>query len=401
MLKIAIVGCGQIAEGHIEEIRKIDGTEVVAVCDIEELMAEQLAERYGVPKYYDDFQKLLSETNPAVIHITTPPQSHLSLSKIALAAGCHVYVEKPFTVTVEETDELLLLAEKAVKKLTVGHIYYFDPPAVAMRELISKGVLGEVVHVESFYGYNLAGSFGSAILGNINHWVHKLPGKLFQNNIDHLLNKITEFIPDDSPEIIARGYKQRYESFRDIRDDMFDELRVMINGKGITSYATFSSHVRPAGHFARIYGTKGIAHVDYVSRTITVDSGPKMPSAIGRLILPFATGFQFLREGRKNIISFAKSEFYFFAGMNKLIRLFYDSILKDKPLPISYRDIRRVTAFMHEIFRQASQGGNINENFSNGSFRFSGVAYCKQAVGARGKRYSMFDTTGKQGCRSC
>lgn len=72
MLKVAIVGCGQIAESHVQELRKVGCAQVVAVCDIEGLMAEQLAERYDIPKYFDDFNRLLSETKPDVIHITTP-----------------------------------------------------------------------------------------------------------------------------------------------------------------------------------------------------------------------------------------------------------------------------------------------------------------------------------------
>lgn len=278
-----------------------------------------------------------------------------------MKSGCHVYIEKPFTVNLSEADELLTLAEKEGRKVTVGYSYYFDPPAMVMRELISKGILGEPVHIESFYGYNLSGPFGSAILGNRNHWVHSLPGRLFQNNIDHLLNKITEFIPDENLDIYAIGYKFRSEVAGDHRDEMFDELRVMIKGKRISAYATFSSHARPVRHFTRIYGTKNVIHVDYISRTVTFDQGPKYPGAIGRLLPPFEIGFQFLKEGGRNVVKFIKSDFHFFAGMNRLIRLFYESILKDNPVPIPYREIRRITAIMQEIFRQINQGNTMNE----------------------------------------
>src|SRR5690606_9954391 len=109
------------------------------------------------------------------------------------------YVEKPVTPTHAETAKLLALAERANKKLTVGYTYLFDPPALAMRELIAEGAIGEVVHVESYYGYNLAGPYGAAIMADADHWVHRLPGGLLQNNIDHLLNKLVEFFPDDEP----------------------------------------------------------------------------------------------------------------------------------------------------------------------------------------------------------
>jgi len=179
-LKVAIVGCGKIADGHVEEIQKLpELARVVAVCDLERLMAEQIAMRYGLSGVYDDLDRLLSEQKPDVVHITTPPQSHLPLAKRALDAGCHVYVEKPLTPIHEHTQDLVAYAEERGKLLTIGYTYLFDPPALAMRELIREGVLGEPVHVETFYGYNLAGQFGSAILADGAHWVHKLPGKLF------------------------------------------------------------------------------------------------------------------------------------------------------------------------------------------------------------------------------
>ncbi len=247
-LNIAIVGCGKIADNHIEEIQKIpDLARVVSVCDLELLMAEQVATRYGIRSYYDSFDRMLEVERPDVVHITTPPQSHLALGTKAMDAGAHVYVEKPLTLSYEDSKRLVAHAEQTGKKLTIGYSYLFDPPAIAMRELIAAGALGEPVHVESFYGYNLAGPFGAAILGDPTHWVHRLPGKLFQNNIDHLLYKVTEFLDEDEPKVVATGAVRRKERFGDERDNMLDELRVMIQGARTSVYGTFSSHINRPG----------------------------------------------------------------------------------------------------------------------------------------------------------
>ncbi len=354
-LKTAIVGCGQIADGHISEIQKLDCAEIVGVCDLEILMAEQAATRFGISRYYDKFGEMLEKENPDVVHITTPPQSHLSLASAAIDAGCHVYVEKPFTPTYDETVKLIEHAEEKNRKLTIGHIYFFDPPALALREMVSRGTMGEPVHVESFYGYNLAGPFGKAIMSNSTHWVHNLPGKLFQNNIDHLLNKIIEFVDDEQPLIKVFGKVQRTSRLGDIRDEMPDELRVMIQGSSTSAYATFSSHIKPTAHFMRLYGTKNIAHADFVARTLTLEQEPTLPSAIGRLLPAFNMGKQYKREGWKNVRRFLRSDFHFFAGMHNLVSRFYDSILLDTPPPISHRDIRRIGWMMDEIFRQLEE----------------------------------------------
>ncbi len=354
-LKVAVVGCGKIADGHVGEILKIETARLVGVCDLEILMAEQLARRHGVENYYDDLDELLEKQSPDVLHITTPPQVHLPLAVKAMDAGCHVYVEKPIALNYRDAEQIVQHAEKTGKKLTVGYSFAFDPPALVMRELVRQGVLGDPVHVESYFGYNLAGPFGTAILGDNTHWVHSLPGKLFHNNIDHMLNKITEFVEDDRPKIKAYGGKRREHSYGDVRDELLDELRVYIEGKQTTAYGTFTSHVKPVCHYARIYGTKNVLHVDYNIRTVTMEHGATLPSAIGRLLPAFGSGWGYQKEGWKNVFRFARSKFHFFAGMNRLMTDFYASITDGEPLPISYRDILRIAAFMEEIFAQLNQ----------------------------------------------
>ena len=102
MLKVAIVGCGKIADAHAAQIQRIEGCEIVGVCDREPLMARQLYERFPVKRYFTDLAELVSEARPDVVHITTPPESHFDIARFCLEQGCHVYVEKPFTLDAEE-----------------------------------------------------------------------------------------------------------------------------------------------------------------------------------------------------------------------------------------------------------------------------------------------------------
>ncbi|HEU4930310.1 MAG TPA: Gfo/Idh/MocA family oxidoreductase, partial [Candidatus Krumholzibacteria bacterium] len=269
-LKVAIVGCGKIADAHVEEVGKIANARVVAVCDRELLMAEQLAVRYGVLEHYDDFARLLDDIRPDVVHITTPPQSHLSLALQAIDAGCHVYIEKPFALTRAESARIVEHAVRAKRLVTVGHSFAFDPITVALRGMRDDGFLGDVVHVESHLGYNLSGAFGAALMGDRSHWVHGLPGKLFHNNIDHVLHKIEDFIPEDAPRMVALATRRLPGGLGDERDDLMDELRVMIEGSTSTGFASFSSHAVPVRHFARVWGTRNTVTADYTSRVLVV-----------------------------------------------------------------------------------------------------------------------------------
>ncbi|MEM9696001.1 MAG: Gfo/Idh/MocA family oxidoreductase [Myxococcota bacterium] len=352
-LKVAIVGCGKIADGHVEEIQKLDDmAEVVATCDLEPTMADQLAVRYGIERSFADFDRMLEQVRPDVVHIATPPGAHLSLARTAIEAGCHVMVEKPLAMNLADSRSLIEWAEAHGKKLTIGWTMLFDPPALVMRELIEQGELGEPIHLESYYGYDLSGAFGRALLATGEHWVHRLPGRLLHNTIDHMFNKMVEFIDDDAPEVIATGYRLRDERMGDHRDDFHDELRLIVRGRRVSAYGTFSSHVKPLAHYCRVFGTKNILHVDYVSRTVTFDSKTQLPSAIGRLVPAFDSAVQYAQEGGRNLLRFAKSDFHFFAGLNELFRRFYGSIRDDTSPPIPYRDILRVAALHDATWAQ-------------------------------------------------
>ena len=350
-LNVGIVGCGKIADGHVEAIQKLECARVAAVCDLEPILAEQLARRYGVPHWYSDFDRMLCENRLDVIHIATPPHSHLELSRKSAEAGCHVFLEKPLALNASDGRRLIDCMQNAGRKLTINYWYNFEAHALALKEYIADGNLGAPVHIESYYGYDLAGGFGQALFSDDRHWVHQLPGKLFHNIIDHAINKVTPFLPDEPLEIIARAYRRR-DMKEDLTDDVLDELRVMILGGSTSAYVTFSSHARPVGHFMRVYGTTNTVHLDYTFRTMMIEENQAIPSALGRLLPPFKTGWQSLRQGTHNAREFAGSRFHFFAGLNRLLSLFYESILHDTPVPIPYTEIMRVSEIMDEISAQ-------------------------------------------------
>ena len=178
MLKVAIVGCGKIADAHASQIQRIEGCEIVGVCDREPLMAKQLYERFPVKQYFTDLAELVDKARPDVVHITTPAESHFDVARFCLEQGCHVYVEKPFTLYAEQAQQLVDLAEEKRVKLTVGHNYQFSHVARRMRALVQSGYLGgPAVHMESYYSYDLGDpSYARALLGDKHHWVRQIAG---------------------------------------------------------------------------------------------------------------------------------------------------------------------------------------------------------------------------------
>jgi len=350
------VGCGKAAENHVREIQKLAGASLVAVCDLEPLMAEQLAMRYGIRKHFSDVDAMLDSERPDVVHIATPPQSHLLLAVKALDAGCHIFVEKPLTLGYADSQALVAHAIARNRKLTIGYGFYFDPIARTMRTLIAEGVLGEPVHIESFLGYALAGPFGSCVFADSEHWVHQLPGKLIHNVIDHLLNKVAEFVSDRAT-IHVQAWQR--ETNRHPACSMPDELRMMLLDTDRSAFATFTSHAQPVAHFQNVYGTKNTARLDFEIGTITLASTAALPGAFGRLSRTFGQGLQCFRQGTQNVMRFVRSEYHTLAGLNFLIDAFYESIRQDGPVPVPYRDMLKVAAMTEAVFAQLHEDRSL------------------------------------------
>jgi predicted dehydrogenase len=315
-------------------------------------MAEQLAVRYAVPRQYSDVAKMLDEEKPDVLHITTPPQSHLSLTKQAVAAGCHIFLEKPVALHHCDTEAIIESVVAAGRKLAVNYWPRFETPALELRRLYEAGELGNPVHVESSIGYDLGGEFGLALQRDPEHWVHRLPGKLFQNVLDHVLNKITPFVDDEHPFIHAIAWRGEASP----SGELLDELRVMIRGVKTSAYATFSAHARPVAQTLRVYGTKNTAHADFMGRTVVLERKQTFPSALGRLFPPFLAAKDYARQGMRNVNSFSHARFHFFDGMRRLLSEFYLCIEEDSQVPISYDEILRVSSMMERIFEQVYPG---------------------------------------------
>jgi predicted dehydrogenase len=289
MIKVGIIGCGKIADQHAEAIRYLSGCEIVGVCDREALMARQLKERFNIKQDFSDVQELLEIARPDVVHITTPPQSHYSLGKLCLEAGCNVYVEKPFTLNTEEAQGLIGLAKEKNLKITAGHNAQFTHAARRMREIIAEGFLGgKAIHIESYYCYDLSDrSYAKALLGDRNHWVRKLPGKLLQNVISHGISKVAEFLTGENPEVIAYGTTSLL--LKNIgEEDIIDELRVIISddNQRCTAYFTFSSQMRPLLHQLRIFGPKNGLIVDDDHQTVVRIKGAKYKSYLDQFVPP-------------------------------------------------------------------------------------------------------------------
>ena len=145
MTTAAVIGCGDVSVVHFEAIEALDGSELVAVCDVDPDTAARAGERYGVPSFASH-SELLAALRPDVVHIATPHDQHVQPAIDCLAAGVNVVVEKPVAHTPSEAERLVAAAEQpGAPKIAVCFQNRYNSTAQAMHALLSSGELGAVM----------------------------------------------------------------------------------------------------------------------------------------------------------------------------------------------------------------------------------------------------------------
>jgi len=371
MLRVAIIGCGKIADNHTAQIQRTKKAEIIAVCDNELLMAKQLSDRFNIKEYYSDVQKMLKSNQLDVVHITTPPQSHYQLAKMCLESGCNIYVEKPFTLDTNEALELIDIANQKGLKITAGHNAQFTPAMIRMRELVRRGYLGgKPVHMECHYCYDFGDvKYAKALLGDKEHWVRKLPGSLLQNIISHGISKIAEYLAGDNPSVVAQYFTSTF--LKQIgEDDIVDEVRVIIRDENdTTAYFTFSSQIGSAPREFRLFGPKNSLALNENNQTLIMLKNKGYKSYLTYFLPPIDFAKQYLCNFGINLKGFLTRSMLLHndAGLRTLISRFYDAIINNGPLPLSYREIILTSRIMDEIFNNIRKSAPALQESKHGA----------------------------------
>ncbi|MDM5315052.1 Gfo/Idh/MocA family oxidoreductase [Fictibacillus sp. b24] len=152
MIKFAIVGMGHIAKKHVEAINEADGAELVAVCDA---AAERLEEYSGKYETYTDLDEMLKMNQDIqVVNICVPSGLHARLTKIVAEHGRHIVVEKPMSLKLEDSEEMIKIAKENNVKLAVVHPNRFRPAIMKLREKMDQGVFGTMSHANATVRWN-------------------------------------------------------------------------------------------------------------------------------------------------------------------------------------------------------------------------------------------------------
>ena len=335
-MKIAIVGCGDIARAHIRFIVKKSRHSIVGLCDADVAKAEAFAKTFGIQKVHQTLAELLELQKPDVVHILTPPQSHAHLAMSAMRAGCHVLVEKPMALSVEEADAMIATAKAHGVRLCVNHNQLFDPVIVKARRLVDQGFVGAIIGLESYYGFNLAQT-------SERQWVGSLPGGLFQNLAPHPLSLLLHFLHDPlelQVSSLSTGTLGR---------QMPDELRVLIKGSDTLGTLSISLAIKPHLNFLRIYGSRAVLHVDLANMILSVERLRPLPKAAARGLMSVEHGARIALGAAENAIKVVLGRLQPYPGLGELIHRYYDSIERGSEPPVTGEAGRRIVQVFEQI----------------------------------------------------
>jgi predicted dehydrogenase len=145
MIKVGVVGCGEIAHrSYLPGLVSHDGCTVTAVCDRDPERARLAGEAFGVAARYDDYDRFLGEADVEMVVVLTTNPAHAANARAALEAGKHVLSEKLLANTVAEADRLIELARRQGVRLAVAPAVLVDPAIARAIRLVQRGALGKI-----------------------------------------------------------------------------------------------------------------------------------------------------------------------------------------------------------------------------------------------------------------
>ena len=149
LLRVAVIGYGYWGPNIARNLRALDSCELVAVCDKSPAALKRAARAYPGVQVTTDASELLRSPDIDAVAVVTPVWTHFDLAKAALENGKHVFVEKPFTATSAQAEQLIELAARKNLQIMVDHTFLFSGAVRKIRQLVDDGTLGPLYYFDS------------------------------------------------------------------------------------------------------------------------------------------------------------------------------------------------------------------------------------------------------------
>lgn len=252
-MRIGIIGAGKIGKLRVSSVKTDPGTELVAVFDINEALANAAVEGTAA-KAFTDMDRFMEVDMDAVI-VSTPPHLHADATVAAFAKGCHVLCEKPMSNTVEGAQAMVDASKAAGKILAVGFNLRYYPFVTFAREAVDAGKIGTIDHVRIFGGHNGLHNFSA-------EWQYKQPhsggGAMMDIGI-HMTDLARYFLGE-----VTQVYGVMSENVWKVKGSEDNAIAVFKSPDGIAaSYHTTWTEWKGYKSYVEVYGDKGMVRGAY------------------------------------------------------------------------------------------------------------------------------------------
>ena len=182
-LRVGVIGAGYWGPNLVRNFNEAPGADVVAVADLDQGRLEALRKRFPAVRMTTDHRELLNDPTIDAVCIVTPISTHRPLAEQALAAGKHVFVEKPLAGTVADAEAIAAAATLAKRTLMVGHTFVYNPAVTTVRGILERGELGKVQYVDSQrvnlglhqFDFNVLWDLGPHDVSIVLYWLQEEP----------------------------------------------------------------------------------------------------------------------------------------------------------------------------------------------------------------------------------
>ncbi|MFN3682208.1 MAG: Gfo/Idh/MocA family protein, partial [Nitrospira sp.] len=329
-LDVALIGCGKMAVHHAKAIKACGAGRIAGLADpsgdrskLDGLVPPD------VP-FFTSAAELLKTVKPTVAHIVSPPATHADLARLCLEHGVHVYVEKPFTLRLQEAESVLTAAEKAGRLVCAGHQLLYETPARALAE--SLPVIGRIVHVESYFSFKTVrkSTDGRSLMSPIEQLMDILPHPVY--TLLDVLGRQTDTAP------LVQSIVVRPQG----------EVHALLQAGEATGVLVVTLRGRPIDSYLKVIGTNGSLRADFVRGHLTKLAGPGT-SAVGVLSNPYREAMQIVVGSTRGFASRILNKHKGYPGLAELIEAFYASVRRGAAPPLSPDSIRETVRLCEQI----------------------------------------------------
>jgi len=148
-MHVGVVGCGYWGPNLVRNLSENRICTKLSICDLDPRKLDRLTLRYPAARTFETFDELIAQPDLHALMIATPLSSHYPLARQALERGLHIFVEKPFTGSSAQAEELIAIADARHLTIAVGHTFLFSPPVVKIREILDRKELGKIYYISS------------------------------------------------------------------------------------------------------------------------------------------------------------------------------------------------------------------------------------------------------------